>query len=398
MKLFLTTKIRRISTLILALFVMHSTMVSAATKIIIGLDADMSSGSAKSGEAIRRGALLAINEINSRGGVLGKKLKLLVRDHRGNPARGIDNILEFSQTGNLVAVIGGLHTPVAMAELKTIHEHQIVYLSPWAAGTPVIDNGYQPNYAFRVSVRDEYAGEFLLNQVIKRGYRRPVLLLEQTGWGRSNHKSINQALKSRNLAAAPAMWFSWGVRDLSEQIENARSAGADVILLVANAPEGIVAVRSMASFPKEKRVPIFSHWGITGGKFFVNTSNYLNDVELFFLQTFSFLNPPFPKRSARVARGYQRLFPDTQSAEGIFSPAGTAHTYDLVHLLRLAIEKAGSIDRPSVRSALEQLGHYPGLIRDYRQPFTADRHDALNQSDFSLARYNSEGVIVPVKK
>ena len=74
---------------------------------------------------IRRGAHIAIEEINRNGGVLGRKLQLEVRDHRGNPARGVDNILEFSAMQNVIAVLGGLHTPVAMQELKTIHQHFI---------------------------------------------------------------------------------------------------------------------------------------------------------------------------------------------------------------------------------------------------------------------------------
>ncbi len=63
---------------------------------------------------------------------------------------------------NVVAILGGIHTPVAMDELKTIHELQMIYLGPWAAGTPVVKNGHSPNYVFRVSVRDEYAGAFLV--------------------------------------------------------------------------------------------------------------------------------------------------------------------------------------------------------------------------------------------
>ena len=89
--------------------------------IIVGLDADMSSGSANSGEAIRRGMALAIDVINRSGGVLGRPMRIVVRDHRGNPTRGIDNIEAFARTENLVAVVGGLHTPVALAELEAIN-------------------------------------------------------------------------------------------------------------------------------------------------------------------------------------------------------------------------------------------------------------------------------------
>ena len=72
----------------------------------------------------------------------------MVRDHWGKHARGKDNILEFAATPNVVAFFGGFHTPVALQELNAIHTNKLVYLGPWAAGTPVVDNGYEPNTSF----------------------------------------------------------------------------------------------------------------------------------------------------------------------------------------------------------------------------------------------------------
>ncbi len=339
-----------------------STPKPATRDILIGLDADMSSGSAESGEAIRRGVVLALNEINQHGGVLGRHLKLIVRDHRGNPGRGIDNIEAFGQMRDLVAVVGGIHTPVALEELDAIHRHKLIYLGAWAAGTPVIDNGYQPNYAFRVSVRDEYAGEFLVREITRMGYRRPGLLLEQTGWGESNDRAIGDALRHRGLKSAGVEWFQWGITDMTDLYHALIADGADVILLVANPLEGVAAVESMAGLPAAQRRPIVSHWGITGGgrQFFRSVQAYLDIVDLYFLQTFSFIEPPFPERAEPLFNAYKATFPQCQSPQDIFSPVGTAHAYELIQLLKLAIEKAGTIDRPAVRDAMEHLGAYQG--------------------------------------
>jgi len=366
-----------------------------AEPIVVGLDADMSSGSAPSGEAIRRGIVLAMDEINGRGGVLGRPLALVVKDHRGNPARGVDNMEDFAKMKDLVAVVGGLHTPVALAELKTIHQNRIIYLDPWAAGTGIVDNGYDPNYVFRVSVRDEYAGRFLVNKALEMGHKKVALLLEQTGWGRSNERSMTAALEARGLEPVTVQWFHWGCRDLSRQIQAAKEADADVVLLVANAPEGAVAVASMAALPADKRISILSHWGITGGGFFKRTGTSLKELHLAFLQTYSFLAPTFPDTAEKVVAAYATKFPDCPTVEAIFAPAGTAHAWDLIHLLTLAIEQAGTIDRSKVRDALETLGEYRGLVRHYSPPFTPDRHDALTAEDFKLARYTDQGVIVP---
>lgn len=366
--------------------------------IVIGLDADMSAGAAQSGEAIRRGIVLAMDEINARGGVLGRPLELLVRDHRGNPARGIDNIDEFAQVENLVAVIGGLHTPVAMAELEAIHRHRIVYLGPWAAGTPIVTNGFEPNYVFRVSVRDEFAGRFLIDAALERGFRRPGLLLWRTAWGRSNERAMNDALAQLGRRPAAIAWFNTGHQDFSDEIEALVRSGADIVMLVANPVDGLAAVQAMATRAKTARLPVISHWGITGGDFYGKDPEAIAAIDLTFLQTFSFATPPFPGRAERVYGAYCEAFQDCTRPENVISPVGTAHAYDLVHLLKLAIERAGTTERGAVRAALENLDRFEGLMRDYDPAFTPERHDALDVSSFRLARFTDGGGIEPLTR
>lgn len=366
--------------------------------ILVGLDADLSSGSARSGESIRRGAQLAMDEINAGGGVLGRKLELVARDHRGNPARGIDNIHDFAAMDSLVAVMGGLHTPVAMKELKAIHQHRLPFLVPWAAGTPLVDNGFTPNYVFRVSVRDQFAGGFLVKQALNQGYQKIGLLLERTGWGRSNQKAMTSALQSAGLEPALVEWFHWGDKDFQPMLDNLKSAGVEAILLVANAPEGKQVVMSMAQRSAEQRLPILSHWGITGGDFHQTVGDLLDQVDLQFLQTYSFLKPTESQQSQRLISAYCDQYGCNSAAtpeRAIFAPVGTAHAYDLIHLMAQALEQSGKVDRVVLQQALQQLPAYQGLVRHYNPPFTEARHDALTAEDFRMARYAKDGAIVP---
>lgn len=363
--------------------------------IVIGLDAAISDSLSQSGEAIKRGALLAIDEINDAGGVLGRKLELVEKDNRGIPQRGIDNIEEFSKLDNLVAVLGGMYTPVALAQLKAIHKHRMIYLGPWAAGTPIVDNGYEPNYVFRVSARDEFAGGYLIDKALERGFRRPGLLLWRTGWGRSNKKAMRAAMDRRNITPAGVQWFNTSQRDISSQINQLITAGADVIILVANASEGLTIFRNMAALPRDKRIPVISHWGITGGNIVKKDPKVFESLDLSFLQTFSFFQPPAPEKASAVVKAYCARFGGCGSVAEIFSPVGTAHAYDLVHLLKRAIEAAGTHERDKVRAAFEGLGRYEGLVRVYDPPFSPKRHDALDASDFRLCRYNASGAIIP---
>lgn len=385
-------------TALLGAFSMGLSTVEAQQKdtVLIGLDADMSSGTAEGGESIRRGASVAIREINEKGGVLGRKLDLIVRDHRGNPTRGVDNVLEFAEMKNLVAVLGGIHTPVALNELKTIHANKLIYLGPWAAGTPIIDNGFKPNYVFRVSVRDALAGGYMVNYSFRSGFKKIGLLFERTGWGRSNENAVNSALEKRGAEAVGLEWFNWGVTDLTREIDRLTDLGAEALILVANPREGGLAIKAMAARPENQRLPIISHWGISGGDFFHDNKAALEKTDFSFLQTFSFIRPPVPEMSARFYNSYQKSFPDTLKPEDVKSPVGAAHAYDLIHLLTRAISDAKTTERSQVRDALEQIKTHSGLMKTYSPPFTPDRHDALGADSFIMARYDENGVIRPV--
>ena len=364
--------------------------------IVIGLDADMTSANDQAGEAIRRGALLAIDEINQAGGLMGRPLELIVRDHRGNPARGIDNMAEFVAMDDVLAVVGGLHTPVVLRELDIIHKERMLCLVPWAAGTPIIQNGHSPNYVFRVSVRDEYAGDFLVQSAIDRGITKMGLLLERTGWGRSNQTAMVTALESRQLKPTGVEWFNWGESDMSSHIDRLSDDGAEAILMVANPLEGAVVVNEMAARPVDQRLPIISHWGISGGDFSELIGESQAKVDLSVLQTFSFVTPRRPKKTAGLYEAYAQRFEDCQSPRDVFAPVGTAHAYEIVKLLAEAVKRAKSIDRSIVRTALEDPIQYEGVIRDYDPPFRPDHHDALTADDFFLARYARDGVIEPI--
>ncbi|MZH01922.1 MAG: DctP family TRAP transporter solute-binding subunit [Nitrospinae bacterium] len=361
-------------------------------EIIIGLDADLTAGSSRAGLAIKRGMELAVREINQNGGVLGKSLRIISRDHSGISARGIDNINKFSKVKNLVAVMSGLHSPVALSELETIHKEKIIYLDPWAAATPIVDNGFEPNFVFRVSVRDEHAGPFLVRQALNAGKKNIALLLENTGWGRSNHKAMSSALNMKKKEPKIVEWFNWSEQDLTPQLKRIRAAKADIILLVANAPEGKIIIKTMV---KEGIIlPIISHLGITGGNFGEELKEELNQIPLKFLQTYSFLNSKSHKNK-EIIKQYLNLY-QISNKRKIIAPVGTAHAYDLVHLLAKAIKISGGIDRSVVRNALENIKSHNGLVKNYRPPFTPVRHDALKSDDFFLAKYDREGNIVPV--
>jgi len=380
-------------------FLLMSSVSVAKAPLVIALDADLSAVAKAGGIAIKRGASIAIDEINAAGGVLGHTLELQTFDHRGNPARGMANINKIAALDNVIAVMGGVHTPVALQEIPLLHEHKLIYLDPWAAGTPIVDNGHQPNFVFRVSVRDSEAGKVIFNAAKKDGIEKVALLLGKNGWGRSNEKSMTLAAEEYGLEIVSKQWVNWKQTDLKREFDAITESGAQAVMMVLNAPEGAVAIEHILSTDATKGLKVYSHWGVAGGDFVSLVGlKALSQIKLQVLQTYSFLVPNNPALNQQVLSEYQRLFDADATADSIQGAVGVAHSYDLVYLLKLAIEKAGSTDRVLVREALEQLPNHKGLLKHYAPAFTATRHDALWAEDYFMTKYNERGYLVPVAK
>lgn len=386
----------------LALLLLLTTAAFAAgaakKPVIIGFDAEIGHATSTSDDAIKMGILAAIHEINQAGGVLGgRPLELIVKDHRSVPARGIKNIEEFAEIPDLVAVVGGKFTPVIQEEVPILHEKKVIMLDAWGAGDNIVDNGRTPNYCFRLSLKDSWAIQTMLNHAVQKGAKKFGVLLPTTGWGRSCEKAIKSYLASRpHLSTTTLQWYMWGDKSLLDKYEAAHTSGAETIILVANEAEGSILVREVAALPLEKRLPIISHWGVTGGDFIKMTGEAISQVDFSVVQTYSFFDNNRPHQLRKFYKTTSQLFKITKPDE-IASPVGVAHAYDLVHILALAINKAGTTDRVKIRAALEQVRNYEGLIKSYPRPFTADRHEALAPNDLFMSRFRTDGAILRIR-
>ncbi len=365
--------------------------------VLVGLDGEFGLETSISAQAIELGLRTAIAQINAAGGVLGgRPIELVIKDNRGLPARGIDNTAEFAAMPNLVAVFGGRFSPVVLAQLPAIKEAKLPYLVPWSAADSIIDNDMRPNYVFRLSLRDSLAMPKLLQSAEQRGFDKVGLLLINVSWGRSNLAAAEKyMLGVKNQQIVDIAWFNARDTTLIKQYQKLTDAGAKAVLLVAN-DEGATLVREVAALPPSQRVPIISHWGITGGEFFKLAGAALQEVDLSVIQTFSFFTADKQMlarfmKTATLTGGIKRI-------EDIHAPVGVAHAYDLMHILAKAINLARSTERSAIRDALEKVREHRGLVKLYKPPFSPTRHEALGPAELLMARYNREGVLVPAQK
>ncbi|PCI28805.1 MAG: hypothetical protein COB67_05500 [SAR324 cluster bacterium] len=394
--------------------------VLEACPIKIGLVADLTR---RSGEGIKNGLLIGIEEMNRQGRTLGCKLQLEVRDDEGMPDRAIDFVQELAEDEQVSAVFGGLLTPVMMhvnKQLITPGIVQIPYFSVWAAGTPVVNT----QWSYRLSLYDSSAGGFLVKQVVAANFKKVALLLLDGPWGWSNHRVITKALKKRGLVSLSIdptngdqqkdrQWMNpksqWYPRNTDkalfyQKLSSFIEAGAEAILFVGNEPEGVNMAKAMAQLAKQgKGAPIFSHWGITGDRFPERVGKEdMKLVDIRFIQTQLFT--PQRKSNPRVREVMsvaQSLFPSLQGMTlkqlteyfDSRAPSGTIHAVDAIRILTIAIKQAGNLNRKNIRNALNHI-RTPvegGLVKPvYYRPFNPDLplgRDALRGTRFLLASY-----------
>src|SRR6202007_1343893 len=98
---------------------------------------------------------IAIDEINAKGGLLGgRMLELVSRDDESNPAKGQTAARELIDKQGVVALFGGIDSPVSLAIVPLANAAKVPFMGVWAAATNITRNGASPNYVFRVSAVD----------------------------------------------------------------------------------------------------------------------------------------------------------------------------------------------------------------------------------------------------
>ncbi|MFA6192059.1 MAG: DctP family TRAP transporter solute-binding subunit [Sulfurimonas sp.] len=360
--------------------------------IAIGVDADLSMGAKGSGLAIKRGVELAAEAINKEGGLLGKKVIVVAKDHQGISTQANENIKEFIDDKNIIAVIGGKHSAIISSYMKEIQENKLLYFSPWAAAPTVTENGYEENYVFRVSLNDRYAAKFLAQEALKKS-SNPAIVVENSLWGKEALENINLYLESKGLPKQDGIIINRGEEHFDKVFNKINSEKYDSIIMVLNSQESSKFVAYMGA--NNFHTPIISHWGMVGDSFFETNKNYLKDIDLRFIQTFSLVNNN-KKEAKDLANEYMKTY-SKSSNEEINAITGVAQAYDSVMLLAQAIKTCNSFDSKTVKDALENSDSYEGALKRYKKPFNRTNHDALTIEDFFMAKFDAHGSIVPMR-
>jgi branched-chain amino acid transport system substrate-binding protein len=361
---------------------------SLARDVKIGFNGDLSaSPSAQSGQAAVLGMQAAVNDINANGGVLGRKLALVLRDDLSQPPKSIQNMSDLIDNEGVVAVFGPTNSGNAMAWKHIVNQKKIPVLDNVSSGTDItapVTPGAD-NYMFRVSMVDREQIAALMAYVKKSGGAAPKVgfMAETTGYGQGGLRDMKAIAEMQGVKPVDIEQFGVGDTDMTSQLNKLKAAGVDTVLIWAQGTPIAQVMRSMEKINYYPRT--LSSWAADNITFYDAAGKTLAEKLLFLRTVSANRTPAQDKLFARI--GSQLKAPSS------FSFA--LHGYDSVLILAQAIKQANSTEGSDIRVALENLrAPVQGLLKTYIKPYSKLNHEALVAKDLVWVQWK-DGKLVP---
>jgi branched-chain amino acid transport system substrate-binding protein len=186
---------RRITTLLLAAFLAAPLAVQAQKPIKVGFPMILSGPGALFGEPALKGAQMYVEEINAKGGVLGRKIELLPRDTKGNADEAVRVARELVLKENVDFLVGTLTSAEGPAVSVVAKENKIVFI----AAIPKTDQLTAPDklhpYVFRVAANTTAEGRSAAEIVAKWPVTKIATMSPDYAYGQDVTKSFVEHLK-----------------------------------------------------------------------------------------------------------------------------------------------------------------------------------------------------------
>ena len=138
-------------------------------------------GDAAGGQFIVRGARMAVEDLNARGGVLGRQVELVVEDDAGTPEKGLAGFRKLATQDHVSAVIGQYHSSVTLAVQSLADEYKVPIFATQATAGAITERHLA--YTFRTHAIDQDRVQFWSRFLKERGVKRVALVVENTDFG-----------------------------------------------------------------------------------------------------------------------------------------------------------------------------------------------------------------------
>ena len=364
-----------LAALMTAVFTLGLSTAEAADPIRIGLVDETSGPQAEAGLLTLRGAQLAAEEINAAGGILGRKVELVVEDNQStNPG----TVLAYSKLveQNVVAVVGPFRSTQVQAASPTIAKAKVPAFI--GGSDPTLTKVNNP-WIFRVRPNDLYSSRVMSDFGVRVLNKKKWAIVHSTDtFGTNGKNALVEALRALGVEPVLVQGYTNNQQDFTAVVLSLKKAGADIIgSYMTNAPDVGIFARQLRQLGAQ------AEWiGSTSNA--SETALRLGGDALY--GTYA-VTDFFPDANAE-SRAFAQKF---KAKHGMNPDLFSGWSYAGMHLLKHAIDRARSTDAEALRKAILSTRGLKGIEGEYHFDQNGD-----GLHGYSIVR-NDKGALAFVK-
>ena len=340
------------------------------TTLAAGLLLTLAAGQAPAAEPIKIGSFLAvtggasflgdpelktlqmyIDEINAKGGVIGRQIELVHYDDGGNPKKSVGFAKRLIQKDKVDVIVGGSTSGSTLAVMPLVDKAEIPFIS--LAGSVKIINPVQ-KWTFKMPHTDSMAAAKIYGDMQRRGISRVALISGSGGFGKSGRAQSLQLARQYGIEIVADESYGAKDTDMTAQLTKIRDTNAQAILNFGFGTGPAIVTKNVRQLGID--LPLYQSHGVASKKFIELAGDAAEGVRLpaAALLIADMLPDSDPQKPVLLA--YKKKF------EAKYGPVSTfgGHAYDGLHIALEAIERAGSTDKAKVRDEIENTKGFIG--------------------------------------
>jgi branched-chain amino acid transport system substrate-binding protein len=315
------------------------------------------------------------DKINAEGGLLGRKLELIIKDSGGNPEKAVSFAKQLIEEDQVLAIVGPSTSGETM-QIKNLCEENKMILVSCAAADAIVNP--LARYVFKTPQKDSQAATWIYRTMKDKGITRIAILTGNDAFGASGKKQLEALAKTEGIEILANEVFDKQATDLTDVLTKVKNTpGVQAVVAWTVVPAQSIVAKNMRQLGMD--VPLFQSHGF-GNLKYVQQAGVAAEGILFpagRLLVVDDLPDSHPQK--KVLAAYKKDY-ETQYKEDVSTFGG--HAYDAFMIVVEGIKKAGSTDRDKVRDAIEQLHGFVGTAGIFN--YSPTDHTGLDLSAFEM--------------
>lgn len=296
---------------------------------------------------------MEVERLNATGGVLGRKLELVLYDDGSVPEKAATLVRRLIESDRVDVLIGGSGTPTSLAVLGVVEKAEIPYLS-LGGGVAIVDPVRK--WTFKVPQTDRLAAQKVFGDLRRRGLTQVALLSENVGFGKSGRNQCVELAPDFGITIVADETYGPRDPDVTAQLTRIRATQGVQALFVFGTGQGpAVVTRNIRQLGLE--MPVYQSHGVASKDFLRLVGKAADGMRLPSspLAIVEVLPDNHPQKA--VLTGFKRDF-ESRTGDEVSMMAG--HSWDALYLYVDAVRRAGGTDKAKVRDAIEATRGFIG--------------------------------------